>query len=98
MPRYAALTAELRKRDEPVVTISFDELDALVGGLPPSARAWGAWWTNSVRSRPHSRFWLDAGRRVSAELFKEVAVFSLDAGERQLSWPVDDNYLGRFVT
>ncbi len=22
----------------------------------------------------------------------------MQAGERQLSWPVDDNYLGRFVT
>lgn len=79
MSRYAALTAELSKRDEPFVTLSFDELDAIVGGLPPSAHAWEAWWTNSKRSRPHSRFWLDAGRRVSADLFKKVAVFALDA-------------------
>lgn len=69
----------MRKRDEPFVTFSFDELDAIVGGLPPSAHAWGAWWTNSIRSRPHSRFWLDAGRRVSADLVKKVAVFTLYA-------------------
>lgn len=40
MSRYAALTAELRKCDKPIVTYSFDELDAIVGGLPPSAYAW----------------------------------------------------------
>jgi len=40
MSRYLALLAllaELRKRDEPFVTLSFAEIDALVGGLPPSA-------------------------------------------------------------
>jgi hypothetical protein len=78
MSRYAALTAELRKYDEPFVTFTFSELDAIVGGLPPSAHDWGTWWTNSIRSRPHSRFWLDAGRRVSADLYKKVAVFALD--------------------
>lgn len=79
MSRYAALTVELRKREERFVTFSFDELDIIVGGLPPSAHSWGAWWTNSKRSRPHSRFWLDAGRRVSVDLFKKVVVFALDA-------------------
>lgn len=37
------------------------------------------WWTNSIRSKPHSRYWLDAGRRVSTDLVKKVAVFALDA-------------------
>lgn len=33
MSRYAALTTELRKRDEPLVTFTFGELDAIVGGF-----------------------------------------------------------------
>jgi RecB family endonuclease NucS len=32
-----------------------------------------------MRSRPHSNFWLDAGRRVSVDLSKKVAVFALDS-------------------
>lgn len=79
MSRYAALTAELKKHDEPYVTLKFSEIDSLVGGLPQSAHDWGAWWANSIRSRPHSRFWLDAGRRVSVDLSNKVAVFALDS-------------------
>lgn len=41
MSRYAALTAELRKHDESVVTLTFDQIDTIVGGLPQSAHAWG---------------------------------------------------------
>jgi hypothetical protein len=27
-----------------------------------------------------------------------LSIETIKVGERQLSWPVDDNYLGRFVT
>ena len=78
MSRYAALTAKLLSMDEPRVVLSFDELDLLVGGLPDSARKWGAWWANKVSSQPHAKFWLDAGRRASPNFKKNIAVFTLD--------------------
>jgi len=77
--RYEALTAALKGRTEPVVTFTFGELDRLVGGLPPSARTHPAWWSNSRTSRPHSRFWLDAGRRARPDFNAERVTFELGA-------------------
>ena len=41
MGRYDALTTCLLSRPEPVVTLTFDELDTIVGGLPNSAKTYG---------------------------------------------------------
>jgi hypothetical protein len=70
---YGALTAYLRRRPEPEVTLSFAELDDVIGGLPASARKYQAWWANSRRSQPHAQSWLDAGRRATVD-FKRGAV------------------------
>lgn len=78
MSRYAALTAKLLKHEEPRLTMSFDELDEIVGGLPDSAKKYGAWWANNAASQTHSRFWLDAGRRASPDFRNRLAVFTLD--------------------
>lgn len=45
------------------VELTFEEIDALVGGLPASARAYREWWANT-RSNPQARAWLEAGREV----------------------------------
>jgi hypothetical protein len=45
--------------------MTFEEIDRLVGGLPPSAGRWSAWWANS-RSHVQAVAWLDAGRRVES--------------------------------
>jgi len=84
MSRYDALTAALARRDEAAVTLSFDELDAIVGGLPMSARTYHAWWANKRSSQPHARAWLDAGRSASPDFQGQKAVFrrlSADAEE-----------------
>jgi hypothetical protein len=78
MSRYNALKAALLARTEPVVTLSFAELDAIIGGLPNSAKTYGAWWANSRSSQPHAWAWLDAGRRASPDFRAHKAVFSLD--------------------
>jgi hypothetical protein len=78
MSRYAALTSKLQASDEPKIILTFDELDAIVGGLPDSAKRYGAWWTNKASSQPHSKFWLDAGRRASPDFKKNVTIFMLD--------------------
>lgn len=80
MSRYAQLTLRLLSSQEPQITLSFEELDAIVeGGLPNSAKQYGAWWANNASSQPHARFWLDAGRRASPDFKGKRTVFTLDA-------------------
>lgn len=76
MSRYAALTAKLLSTNEPRVVLTFDELDAIVGGMPDSAKKWHAWWANKVSSQPHAKSWLDAGRHASPDFKQRLAVFT----------------------
>ncbi|HUY29973.1 MAG TPA: hypothetical protein VMV02_03135, partial [Acidimicrobiales bacterium] len=79
MSRYQALTEHLRQRERATVVCSFAELDRIVGGLPESARRHAAWWSNSRTSQPHSRYWLDAGRRARPDFNSGLVVFELGA-------------------
>ena len=79
MSRYAQLTLRLLSSQESQVALSFEELDAIVeGGLPNSAKQYGAWWANNASSQPHAKFWLDAGRRASPDFKGKRTVFTLD--------------------
>jgi hypothetical protein len=61
--RYEALYRHLSGISEDVVTLSFAEVEAILGHtLPPSASRYRAWWSNGSHS--HSRAWLDAGYEV----------------------------------
>lgn len=51
MADWSALIARLEQTDRSV-TLTWAELDALEGGLPPSARDHRAWWSGD---RPHVR-------------------------------------------
>lgn len=93
MSRYAQLTTRLASTQERQITLSFTELDAIVvGGLPDSAKKYGAWWANKASSQPHARFWLDAGRRASPDFKAKCTVFTLDslADPRDLAAAVID--------
>jgi RecB family endonuclease NucS len=76
MPNYEALTHFLNQREEPDVTLTFDELDSIVGGLPNSAKQYPAWWANNVNSQPHSRAWLNAHRRGKPDFRNKLATFT----------------------
>ena len=78
MSRYDALTEHLLASSDPVVRLTFEELDSIVGGLPESAKKYGAWWANNRTSQAHSRAWLDAGRKASLDFRGRVATFRLD--------------------
>jgi hypothetical protein len=61
---YGRLTAALLARSELVVTMTWQELDGIVGGLPPSATDhFPQWWHGD---RPNTRAW----RRAGYELVK----------------------------
>lgn len=76
--KYEPLRRELESApaDEPV-SFSFAELDALVGGLPPGARADRTWWGNTFnRSRAQALSWMSTGRRVTEVRLGKAVVFS----------------------
>ena len=68
MGKYDRLLAHLCRCGDGPVEMTFDEIDALVGGLPASAERWPAWWANEAAGPRHvqARAWLDSGREVEA--------------------------------
>ncbi len=81
--KYEALTDVLRTKPEPVVELSFAELDRIVpGGMPSSARKHPAWWANSRSAHDHARYWLDAGRTAHPD-FKGGRVRFTIGGENR---------------
>jgi hypothetical protein len=74
--KYAPLYRALKQTDADLVVSTFDELDARVGGLPPSAWSQRAWWSNGS-GRTHAQSWLAAGFKVTAiDLEAQKVTFS----------------------
>jgi hypothetical protein len=64
--RYNGLRTYLSQRSEPKVSLSFAQIDRIIGqpGLPKSARNHRAWWANERSgSHSHARSWLEANPR-----------------------------------
>jgi len=54
-----------QRDDQYRVDVTFAEIDAMVGGLPPSARTYPGWWSNEHDgTHVQARSWLDAGYTV----------------------------------
>ena len=67
MAKYDPLFEHLCRAPDGPLEVTFEEIDTLVRGLPPSARRLRAWWTNEVGGRHvQARAWLNAGREVVA--------------------------------
>ena len=66
MGKYDALGDHLRSLSPTTqrVTLRFTEVDAIVGGLPASARRIRQWWAND--SKVEARAWRAAGWHVDA--------------------------------
>ena len=77
MGKYGVLADHLRHAASPV-SMTFDEIDDLVGGLPASARRHRAWWANEADGRHvQARAWVQAGWRVEdVSLTQERVRFS----------------------
>jgi hypothetical protein len=65
--RYDGLREYLSQRTEPVVRLTFSEIEDIIGGaLPASARRYRPWWANERSgTHVHARAWIDAGRRTA---------------------------------
>lgn len=66
MSKYTPLRRHLANESGPSVTMTFVEIDELVGGLPDSARRYRAWWSNERDgSHVQAHAWMETGLRVA---------------------------------
>lgn len=83
MSKYAPLKRYLTVQRGPRLTMDFEEVAELVGGLPNSAFKYRAWWANQRTTVVQSYAWLDAGWRVErADLRSKRVTFVVDGSAR----------------
>jgi hypothetical protein len=65
--RYEPLRVYLAERSDPIIRLSFKEIEQIIGvPLPASARRHRPWWANQESgTHVHARSWLDASRRTA---------------------------------
>lgn len=75
-PKYQPLSRHLSAAPRPV-TMTFEEVGRLVGGLPARAYRHPSWWANDADGRHvQAKAWLGAGRRVEeVDLGRRVVRF-----------------------
>lgn len=68
MGKYDPVREHLFLSGQPTVSMSFEELGRLVGGLPRSAYTYQAWWANERDPHTHvqKRAWMAAGYTVDS--------------------------------
>ena len=60
--KYAPLTRFLRQQEAPRITMTFQELEEVLGfSLPASAWKYPSWWSNAASGQSQVRGWRDAG-------------------------------------
>lgn len=78
MSKYAPLITHLRDADADSLQLTFEQLSALVGGLPTSAEQYTAWWHHSPPnvSHPWARDWEELGWQAHPDLPAKMVSFS----------------------
>lgn len=76
--KYRPLADWLMANGSPTVTLSFDTIAKIVGGLPRSAYAYQPWWQNN-RGNGQALGWRTAGYVVTANLQSKTAIFAREA-------------------
>jgi transcriptional regulator with XRE-family HTH domain len=72
--KYRPLAEWLSNHDAAKITLSFDDIGRLVGGLPRSAYDYQPWWQNN-RGNGQALGWRTAGYVVTADLQLKTATF-----------------------
>ena len=72
--KYAPLRQRLAESGEALLSLSFDEVAALVGGLPPSAARHREWWANH-EGNSQANGWMPAGYRAEPDLPRRQVAF-----------------------
>jgi hypothetical protein len=76
-PNLKALTNYLLPRREPVVVLTFPQIERMAGPLCKSAKERREWWANSITSRPHSHYWIDAHRQATPDFNAGLVRFTV---------------------
>jgi hypothetical protein len=80
MSKYDPLTRWLNTLPPTSVLATFTQIEHLLGfRLPASARKYQAWWaneTNPCTRHRHALSWLNAGRKASPDLTRQIVIFS----------------------
>jgi hypothetical protein len=65
--RYQPLRDYLSGRSDPVLRLTFSQIEEILGAsLPASARKYRPWWANEAAgTHVHARAWLDSERRTA---------------------------------
>ena len=95
MSLYAPLRDFLADSRDPVVTLSFKEIEHLIGRrLPPSAHGENIrqWWANTP-THSQARAWLEAGRKARLDVAQRRVTF-----ERRSEAPAADDGVVRLRT
>lgn len=67
MTKYQPLENYLKNMNKTHVTMSFSDIESVIGDhLPPSARKHRAWWSNNPSNSVITYAWLAAGYKTSA--------------------------------
>jgi transcriptional regulator with XRE-family HTH domain len=72
--KYAPLLEYLRKSGDSQVTMRFDEISKLVGGLPKSASLHRPWWANH-EGNSQAQGWMPAHYLAEPEMGRRTVVF-----------------------
>lgn len=84
MAKYDPLFRHLCKADDGPLSMTFDEIDLLVGALPQAALSHRSWWANDVDGRHvQAAAWLNAGREVATVDLSRRSVRFSAAGWRR---------------
>jgi hypothetical protein len=75
MSKYDPLQEFLAARAGNTVTLTFGQIDELVGKLPASARQYQVWWRNNDPSHQHCQSWGDAGYAAHPDLRGRRVIF-----------------------
>ncbi|WP_425532000.1 DUF7662 domain-containing protein [Ancylobacter koreensis] len=92
MSKYSVLTTFLASRTQPRISMSFEDIERIVGArLPQSAFNHRAWWSNNPTNSVMTKAWLAAGfRSEEVDMIGRKLVFA-----RHLPNPVSDPAMAR---
>ncbi len=75
--KYYALEQYLDGIDSSSITLSFEDIERIIGeSLPSSARTYVAWWANNSKGHSHANAWLNIGAKVERVKLGGFVVFS----------------------
>lgn len=72
--KYQSLREHLEASGKAVLILSFAKVDALVGGLPPSADKHREWWANHA-GNSQAKGWMDAGYKAEPDAARRLVTF-----------------------